>query len=105
MIKLEIDSVHYDLDDALRSLIVDRIGGLDELMSGLVEGRVAVSWEGGPHQETKVSAQVWGGGHHFEASDTHREPFEAIDQTRHKLEAQISKKHSKELKHGDDRRE
>ena len=45
MIKLEIDSVGYDLDDDLRSRIIDRIGGLDEFMDGLKEGHVAVSWE------------------------------------------------------------
>ena len=38
MIKLEIDSVNYDIDDDLRSRIVDRIGSLDEYMSDLEGG-------------------------------------------------------------------
>lgn len=101
MIKLNIDSVNYDLGDELRSRIVDRIGGLDEFMNDLVEGHVAVSWDGGPNEQTKVSAEVWGGGHRFDASDTDWKPGIAIDQTRKKLESQISKKHSSELKSRD----
>ena len=101
MIKLEIDSVEYDLDDDLRSRIIDRIGGLDEFMKGLEKGHVAVSWEGGSHEQTRVSAEVWGGGRHFDASDTDWKPVKAIDQTRQKLESQITREHAKELKSRD----
>ncbi len=97
MIKLEIDSGKYDLDDDLRNRIIDRIGGLDEFMNTLDVGRVAVSWEGGTNEQTRVSAEVWGGGHRFDASDTDREPITAIDKTREKLESQITRAHSKEL--------
>ena len=96
-----IDSVKYDLDDELRSRINDRIGSLDEFMKGLTEGHVAVSWEGGSHEQTRVSAEVWGGGHKFEASDTDWKPGIAIDKTRKKLESQITREHSKELKSRD----
>jgi ribosomal subunit interface protein len=96
MIKLEIDSVNYNIDDDLRSRIVDRIGSLDAFMSGLEEGHVAIAWEGGSHEQTRVSAEVWGGGHHFDASDIDWKPVTAIDQTRHKLESQITGKHSRE---------
>jgi hypothetical protein len=44
-----------------------------------------------------VSAEVWGGGHRFDASVTDWKPVEAIDQTRQKLELRISGEHSKEL--------
>ena len=97
MIKLQIDTVKYDLDDDLRSRIVDRIGGLDEFMSDLEEGHVTVEWQGGSHEQTKVSAEVWGGKNRFDASDTDWKPVTAIDQTRQKLESQISGEHSKEL--------
>jgi len=97
VIKLEIDTADYDLDDDLRNRIVDRIGGLDEFMSGLDEGHVSVAWEGGPGEKTKVSAEVWGGGHRFDASDTDWKPAKAIDQTRQKLESQISGEHSKKI--------
>jgi ribosomal subunit interface protein len=101
MIKLEIDSVKYDLGDDLRSRIIDRIGGLDEFMNTLKEGHVSVSWEGGSHEQTRVSAEVWGGGHHFDASDTDWKPGIAIDQTRQKLESQITREHSRDLKSRD----
>jgi ribosome-associated translation inhibitor RaiA len=101
MIKLEIDSVEYDLDDDLRSRIIDRIGGLDEFMNTLEEGRVTVSWEGGFEEQTRVGAEVWGEGSHFDASDTDWKPVKAIDQTRQKLESQITREHSKELKSRD----
>lgn len=96
MIKLKIDTVDYDLDGDLRDRIIDRIGGLDEFMSDLTEGHVTVAWEGGTHEQTKVSAEVWGGGHRFDGSDTDWKPVTAIDQTRQKLESQISGEHSKE---------
>jgi ribosomal subunit interface protein len=96
MIKLEIDTEHYDIGDDLRQQIIDRIGGLDEFMSTLEEGHVTMSWEGGPNEQTKVRAQVWGGGHKFEGSDTDWKADKAIDQTREKLESQIRRKHSKE---------
>ena len=101
MIKLEIDSVEYELDDDLRNRIIDRIGSLDEFMNGLEGGHVAVSWEGGSHEQTRISAEVWGGGSHFDASDTDWKPVKAIDQTRQKLESQITREHSKELKSRD----
>ena len=101
MIKLEIDSVGYQLDDELRSRITDRIGGLDEFMKGLDQGHVAISWEGGSNEQTRVSAEVWGGGHRFDASDTDWKPITAIDQTRQKLETQITREHSRELKNRD----
>ena len=101
MIKLEIDSLEYELDDDLRSRIIDRIGGLDEFMNGLEKGHVAVSWEGGSHEQTRISAEVWGGGHNFDASDTDWKPVKAIDQTRQKLESQITREHAKELKSRD----
>ena len=97
MIKLEIDTANYDLDDDLRNRIVDRIGGLDEFMSSLDQGHVKVAWEGGPGEKTKVSAEVWGTGHRFEASDTDWKPVTAIDQTRQKLESRITGEHSKDL--------
>ena len=62
MIKLEIDSVEYDLDDDLRSRITDRIGGLDEFMNDLNQGHVTVSWEGGSQEQTRVRAELSGGG-------------------------------------------
>jgi ribosome-associated translation inhibitor RaiA len=102
VIKLEIDSKDYDLDDDLRSRIVDRIGGLDEFMNTLDEGHVAVAWKGGPHEQTKVSAEVWGPGHRFDASATDWKPDTAIDQTREKLYAQIRKEHGKDV-HSHDR--
>lgn len=98
MIKLEIDSVQYELDDDLRSRITDRIGSLDEFMNSLDQGHVAVAWEGGPNEQTRVSVEIWGGGHHFDASDTAWKALEAIDKTRKKLESQITSKHSRELK-------
>ncbi len=57
MIKLEIDTANYDLDDDLRNRIVDRIGGLDEFMNSLDEGHVKIAWEGGPGEKTKMSAE------------------------------------------------
>ena len=96
MIKLEIDTANYDLDDDLRNRIVDRIGGLDEFMNSLDEGHVKIAWEGGPGEKTKMSAEVWGAGHRFEASDTDWKAVKAIDQTRQKLESQITGAHSKE---------
>ena len=101
MIKLEIDSVEYDLDDDLRSRITDRIGGLDEFMNDLNQGHVTVSWEGGSQEQTRVRAELSGGGHHFDASDTDWKPGKAIDQTRQKLESQITREHSRDLKSRD----
>jgi ribosomal subunit interface protein len=103
MIKLDIDSGKYDLDGELRNRIIDRIGGLDEFMNTLEEGHVVVSWEGGTNEQTRVSAEVWGEGHHFDASDTDRKPATAIDKTREKLESQITREHSKELDKRDHR--
>ena len=101
MIKLDIVADGYDLSGDLRGRIEDRIGRLDEFMSALTEGHVTVSWEGGKGEQTEVRAQVWGGGHKFEASDTDWEPVKAVDQTRQKLESQIRRQHSKETESHD----
>ena len=101
MIKLKIDADGYDLSGDLKSRIEDRIGGLDEFMNTLTEGHATVSWEGGKGEQTKVRAQVWGGGHTFDGSDTDWKPVKAIDQTRQKLESQIRREHSKELRSHD----
>ena len=95
MIKLQIDTEGYDLDDDLRSKIEDRIGGLDEFMNTLDAGHVTVSWEGGPNEQTRVRAQLRGGGHHFEASDPDWKAVTAVDTTRSKLEKQIHTARSK----------
>lgn len=105
MIKLEIDTEHYALSDDLRKRITDRIGGLDEFMNTLEEGHVTVSWEGGHNEQTRVRAQVWGGGHTFDGSDTDWKPVTAIDKTREKLESQIRREHSKEDRGHDRHRE
>lgn len=67
-------------------------------MDALTGGHVTVSWEDGKGEQTEVRAQVWGGGHKFEGSDTVWEPVKSIDQTRQKLESQIRRQHSKELR-------
>ncbi len=104
MINVEIDAKNYDLDDDLRSRATERIGGLDEFMSTLDEGRVTFSWKGGTNEQTEVYAKVWGGGNEFEASDTDWKAKKALDQTRQKLESQITKKHSRGLKDHDQHR-
>ena len=95
MIDLQIDTEAYDLDDDLRTRIEDRIGGLDEFMDTLDRGHVTVSWEGGQNEQTRIRAQLQGGGHHFEASDTDWKPNAAVDATRDKLEKQIHSARSK----------
>jgi ribosomal subunit interface protein len=97
MIKLEIGTEDYDLDSDLKKRIEDRIGGLDEYMDALDEGHVTVSWEGGPNEQTRVRAQVWGPGHKFEGSDTDWTPVTAIDKTRQKLETQIRRARGKRI--------
>lgn len=104
MIKLEIDVEDYELSDDLKERLQDRIGGLDEFMNTLDEGHVTVAWEGGPNEETRVSAQVWGGGHKFEASDVDWKGVTAVDKTRSKLESQIRKSHGKEISERDRKR-
>lgn len=101
MIELQIDSDGYDLDDALRQRIRDRIGGVDRYMDSLDSGHVTLSWEGGTGEQTRVSAQVWGAGHRFEASDTDRDAVTAVDRTHHELETQIRREHGKELSRRD----
>ena len=101
MISLEIGTEDYDLDSDLKSRIEDRIGGLDEFMDSLDKGHVVVSWEGGPNEQTRVRARVWGPGHEFEASDTDWKPVKAIDQTRQKLESQIRREHEKQISERD----
>ena len=104
MIRLEIGTEDYDLDSDLKSRIEDKIGGLDEYMDTLDEGHVTVSWEGGPNEQTRVRAQVWGPGHKFEGSDTDWKPVTAIDKTRQKLETQIRRAHQKQISERDRRR-
>ncbi|MEA3502606.1 MAG: HPF/RaiA family ribosome-associated protein [Actinomycetota bacterium] len=104
MIKLEIDVEDYDLSDELKARIQDRIGGLDEFMDTLDKGHVTVAWEGGKNEQTRVSAQVWGGGDKFEGSDVDWKSVTAIDKTRSKLESQITKVHGKRLSERDRRR-
>jgi ribosomal subunit interface protein len=103
MIELQIDGDKYDLAGDVRSHIEDRIGGLDEYMDTLESGHVTVSWEGGKNEQTQVRAQVWGPGHHFEASDTDWQAVSAVDKTRHKLETQIRREHNKEISERDRR--
>jgi ribosome-associated translation inhibitor RaiA len=94
MIKnMEIDTEHYDLSDDLRKRIHDRIGGLDEFMDTLDRGHVTVSWAGGPNEQTRIRAQLWGPGHQFDGSDTDWKAETAIDRTRTKLESQIRRAH------------
>ena len=97
MIKLQIDTEGYDLSTDLKSRIEEKMGGLDEYMNILDRGHVTVSWEGGPNEQTKIRAQVWGPGHTFEGSDTDWHPVTAVDRTQHKLETQIRREHGKEL--------
>ncbi len=97
MIQLQIDGDGYDLDDDLRRHIEDKIGGLHRFMNTLDRGHVTVSWEGGAGERTKVSAQVWGGGHRFEASDTDRDAVTAVNRAYHELETQIRRKDGKEI--------
>jgi ribosomal subunit interface protein len=101
MIKPEIDTEGYDLENDLKSRIEERIGGLDEFMDTLEGGHVTVSWEGGPNEQTKIRAQVWGPGHKFEGSDTDWKAVKAIDQTRQKLESQIRRAHGKQISERD----
>ena len=101
MIKLEIETEDYDLDSELKNRIEDRIGGLDEFMDTLDEGHVTVSWEGGPNEQTRIRAQVWGPGHKFEASDSDWKAKKSIDQTRQKLESKIRRVHEKHISERD----
>jgi ribosomal subunit interface protein len=103
VIKLEIDSSGYDLDDDLRQRIEDKFGGLDTCLDSLATGHVTVSWDGGKGEETAVRAQVRGPGHHFEASDSDRDPTTAVDKTHHQLETQIRREHGKEISERDPR--
>lgn len=98
MIKVKIETEDYELSDDLRSRIEAKIGGLDEYMNTLEEGHVTISWEGGSGEQTRVRAQVWGKEHKFDGSDTDWKPVTAIDQTKEKLETQIRREHSKDLR-------
>jgi|GEM_PF-2623966 len=83
MIKnMELDTEGYPLNDDLKARIHDRIGGLDEFMDTLDRGHVTVSWEGGPNEQTKIRAQVWGPGNKFDGSDVNWKAETAIDKTR-----------------------
>lgn len=104
MINVDIEAKEYELDQELKARVADRIGGLDEFMNTLDEGRVAFSWAGGPNEQTTVHAKVWGGGEAFEASDTDWKPETALNRTRHKLESQIRRAHSKGLRDHDQHR-
>lgn len=103
MIELQIDGDKYDLDDDLRQRVRDEIGGLDRYLDSLDGGHVTLSWEGGTGELTRVSAQVWGGGHRFEASDTDRVAVTAVDRTHHELETQIRREHGKKISGSDHR--
>ena len=99
---MEIDTEGYDLSDELKSRIHDRIGGLDEFMNTLDRGRVTVSWEGGPNEQTKIRAQVSGPGQQFDGSDVNWKAETAIDKTRSKLESQIKEAHNKRISKRDE---
>lgn len=98
---MQIDTEGYDLSSDLRTRIQDQIGGLDELNEILDRGHVTVSWEGGPNEQTKIRAQVWGPDNRFEASDTEWNAENAIDKTRSKLESQIKETHNKRISNRD----
>jgi len=104
MIKLEINAAHYDLDGSLRSRIEDHFGGLDEYLDTLEHGQVTISWVGGPNEQTKVNARVWGPGVQFEGSDTDWKAVTAVDQTGHKLETQIRRAHGIHISERDHKR-
>jgi ribosomal subunit interface protein len=97
MIELEIDGDGYALDDRTRDDIELKIGGLDAHMESLQHGHVTVSWEGGPNEQTKVSAHIWGSGHRFDASDVDRNALIAVDNACNKLATQIRREHRKEV--------
>lgn len=101
---LQVDTEGYDLSDDLKARIRDRIGGLDEFMDTIDRGHVTVSWEGGPSEQTKIRAQVWGPGHHFDGSDVDWKAETAIDKTRSKLESQIKAVHNERLSKRDRKR-
>jgi len=84
-----MDAEGYDLTADLKQRIQDKIAGLDEYMGTLGRGHVAVSWEGGSNEQTKIRAQAWGPDHKFDASDTDWSAVKAIDKTHAKLESQI----------------
>jgi ribosomal subunit interface protein len=98
MIKnMEIDTEGYDLSDDLKKRIQDKIAGLDEFMDTLDRGHVTVSWEGGPNEQTRIRAQLWGPDHQFDASDTDWKAVTAIDKTHSKLESQIRRVHEESI--------
>ena len=102
MIKnVQIDTEHYDLSDALKTLIQEKIRGLDEYMDKLERGHVTVSWEGGSNEQTRIRAQVTGPGHQFDASDTDWKAITAIDKTASRLESQIRRVHEKTISQRD----
>jgi ribosomal subunit interface protein len=102
--KMEIATDGYDLSDDLKQRIQDKIAGLDEYMDTLDRGHVTVSWEGGPNEQTKIRAQLWGPGHEFDASDTDWKAITAIDNTHSKLESQIRRVHEKSISERDHNR-
>ena len=93
MIELEIDAHGYDLSEDLTQRIDDWIGKLDEFMADLDRGHVTVSREGGRKELTTVRVQLYGPGRHFEASNTDRDAFKALDRTRHALQSQLRRAH------------
>lgn len=95
MIELAIDGSGYTLDDETRDEIELKIGALDQHMDDLEKGHVTIRWEGGVDEQTKVSAQIWGGGHRFEATDVDWNAVAAVDKTGHKLATQIRREHRK----------
>ncbi|MBB3062751.1 MULTISPECIES: ribosome hibernation-promoting factor, HPF/YfiA family [Microbulbifer] len=97
MIELEINAENYDLTDDLKKHIEEKFGGLDEYLNTLERARIAVSWEGGENEQSRVSTQVWGPGHQFDASDIDWQAITAIDKAHHKLLKQIRREHSREI--------
>lgn len=98
---MEIDTEHYDLSDDLKQRIQQKIAGLDKYMDTLDRGHVSVSWEGGTNEQTKIRAQVWGPGQHFDVSDTDWKAETAIDETHSELESQIRRAHEKSISQRD----
>jgi hypothetical protein len=83
MINVAIETKGYALDDDLRGRATDRIGGLDEFMDMLDEGRVTFSRDDGANEQTTVFAEVRGGS-------------PSMSGTGRKLESQIRRRHSQQ---------
>ena len=97
MLDVVISSPGYDLDDAVRQLVAESYGGLDEFIDTLHGLRVTFSWEGGRGEQTKVHAQASAPGHRFEASYTDWKAERAAEKARRELETQIRREHGKRI--------